>query len=419
MTDVSRRRREVGTPTPGRFAPEGKTPGTVTLPAAPATAEPLTLKELEWAQQVHGTSGADSSPGYYETMQKVFAAARSGAVEPEADRTERALAECAEECGADTGLSGAEILNFYDAVKWDRPGTEEWEQSTRQWAEEFLQIPVDRCRDADTRMRAVDPDGILGAPAAAGTFRAPESVPSPEPSPEKPSPSQSPEAHRVLAEAAGTLRDPLSIPRTEAMTSPGFVEVVLDADDVREALERHGYDTGEMDLDGYDEIYADATLTGSDTLDIWGVKDGAETSLATDLRDEQLVNPDTSEYLNYRGSYTDPVPAHSEAVRQWGAQRLDAANALLDEAGITVEVDPSHSRDIMLRRGDRTMRVIDDVHRMGGAPLIETRNWRKASDDDVNEFLGGDPGTDIRPTLTLSARLAAAEKLRLTYKENR
>lgn len=448
MPDVSGRRREVGTPTPSRFAVETRAPGTVQLPGS-ADTEPLTLNELDRARQMHGTAGADSAHGYYELMDKVFAtaeaniedpealkdllqaraahgtteadstdgyyqqmdrvfaAARAGAVEPEEDRRERALTECAEAIEDETDIEAAEIVSFHDAVQYDEPGSTLWENSTRLWAEHILDLSVEDVRGIDARMRAAaapQPDALLGGQEFnAMTLN---TVIKREPA-------------AVLSAAVGTEKDPYAVPRPEAMNDSGHVEVLLDADDVMESLDNRGYDTEDMDLDGYDEIYADATLTGNSELDIWGVKNGKESVIALGIDDEHLVNPDNSEYLNYRGNHTDPVPAHNEATRAWKAARRQAADTVLAEAGIAVEVDPVHPRAITLRRGTKTMQVVDDEYRAGGSPLIETRNWRKASPEDLSEFLGSEPEKDVTKMLILSARLSAAGKITDHYKENR
>lgn len=193
-------------------------------------------------------------------------------------------------------------------------------------------------------------------------------------------------AASVLNNAAGTEKDPWKVQRPEGMSDKGYVEVWVDREDVEEQLDRLFID---VDLDEYSSFYVSGQLTGASAVDVTGIRpDGTETTIAYDFDPQpRFFDPDASEYMDYRPGFKDTMPEHEALRKQWRQAQLDASSALLEEAGVTVEVDPHHPRDIMLHRDGRRLRY--RVEAIGGK-FIETRNWRIAGDEDLADFLGGE-----------------------------
>lgn len=195
-----------------------------------------------------------------------------------------------------------------------------------------------------------------------------------------------PTAASVLNGAAGTEKDPWQVKRPEGMSDKRYVEVWADREDVEEQLDQLCID---VDLREYESFYISGQLTGSADVDIMGVRaDGTETTIAYDFEPrERFFNPDASEYMDFRPGYTDTMPEYASLKKQWRQAQLDASSALLEEAGITVEVDPHSPRDFMLHRDGKRLRYRDEPAR---GRFIETRNWGYAGDEDLADFLGGD-----------------------------
>lgn len=229
-----------------------------------------------------------------------------------------------------------------------------------------------------------------------------------------PAPQQTPAA--VLSSAAGTDRDPLTVPWPEDLPNKGYVEVWVAEDDVRSALE----DTGQEDaVDGYDRIYAGISLQSGHEADFWGVKtDGTSDVIALGVHDyEQAVDPYSHADLNYRDGYTDPMPAYNASLDAVRARKAELAAALLEDAGITIDMEDQRRQQFRLRTkaGQDLQLRLGDFRR---PQLIETKNWRTADDSHVEEFLGG-PGTEESSELLVGAVTIVARDLHArSYKES-
>lgn len=208
-----------------------------------------------------------------------------------------------------------------------------------------------------------------------------------------------PTAASVLNDAAGTEKDPWQVQRPEGMNDKGYVEVWVDREDVEEQLDRLFI---EVDLDEFSSFYVSGQLTGSADVDVTGIRpDGTETTIAYDFEPQTgFFDPDASEYMDYRPGFKDPMPGYEALRKQWRAAQVDASSSLLEDAGITVEVDPHRPRDMMLHRDGRKLQYRTEAP---GGKFIETRNWRTAGEEDLADFLGGEVSREGLSSLGFAA----------------
>lgn len=220
----------------------------------------------------------------------------------------------------------------------------------------------------------------------------------------------------VLSAAAGTDLDPLTVPWPEDLPNKGYVEVWVDEDDVASALDSSGH---EGSVDGYDRVYAGIQLQAGGDADFWGVKaDGTEDVIALGVHNyEQAVDPDSHTDLNYRDGYTDPMPAYNAALDAVRAKKAELAAALLDDAGISIDMVDQRRQHFRLRTkaGQDLQLRLGDFRR---PQLIETRNWRTAEDSHVEEFLGGTATGESSELLVGAATLVARDLHTRSYKES-
>ena len=208
----------------------------------------------------------------------------------------------------------------------------------------------------------------------------------------------------VLSAAVGTAKDPNSI-SWPGKPANSLVEVFVDPDDLCGIMDDGGWN----DASGYSEVYASIDLVQNRDCDFWGIDaEGNSHVIALGIHDyEQAVDPDNHENLRYRDGYTNSMPAHLAARNQTKAQRLEAAGALLAEAGVTVELEDLQREQFRLRRGTENLRL--ETTSYGTGRIIETRTWREATDEHYAAFLDGDTDEETRALLGLSATLVARD----------
>mgnify|MGYP003429575786 FL=1 len=191
----------------------------------------------------------------------------------------------------------------------------------------------------------------------------------------------------VLTGAVDSGKNPNNIPWPEPPARNGYVEVNVNDQDAWAVLELHGFD-GDA-VENYRQVYAGICLAADKSADFHGVKaDGTTEIIALGLQDyEQAVDPDDHENLNYRDGFNDPMPPYLAAQEHVEGQRLAAAASLLEDAGVSVELEDLDRKHFRLRNNDGgNLRLEVDDYR--GPKLIETRNWRTADDIHLTEFLG-------------------------------
>lgn len=218
----------------------------------------------------------------------------------------------------------------------------------------------------------------------------------------------------VLTAAVANGRTPDSIPWPELPANNGYVEVNIDDDDARDVLEHHGYE-GDV-VDSYRQVYAGIALAADKSADFHGVKaDGSTEIIAMGLREyEQAVDPYEHENLSYRDGYTNPMPPYLAAQNEVKAQRLGLASDVLDEAGVSVELEDLGRHEFRLRNTDG-----NDLHLRARdfqpLQLRETRNWHDADDTHLEEFLGEGYTPEAGKLLKDCANLVARDQVRQGY----
>ena len=204
----------------------------------------------------------------------------------------------------------------------------------------------------------------------------------------------------VLAMATGTPVDPVkqNMPAWPTTT----VEIVIDDDDAEQMLDDAGHD--DIDLSGYREVYADVNLFGKEEGYFYGVTgDGKEHLLAVDVNMGRRMDLDDG-YLVFREGSEDPRPAHRQAQKEWLERRQDAAETLINAMGVSVARERSNEYMLTNESGGR-LRLNVDYFNIG--KLVETVNWRQASEKDIEAFLGGQATPEAVKTFTLAAGITA------------
>lgn len=141
-----------GTSDGGQFAKTSHGEGGVTLTAQEQErARPLSLADLEWLQQSHGTY--DPGPGYYEKMPKVFEAALEKAAASPDGRRELALRAKAEQLSDITGVNVKDIRGFHDEISGAEYGTEGWENLVQTYSEHYFNSPRGTTVFIESQMR--------------------------------------------------------------------------------------------------------------------------------------------------------------------------------------------------------------------------------------------------------------------------
>ncbi|QOD06116.1 hypothetical protein [Pseudarthrobacter sp. BIM B-2242] len=217
----------------------------------------------------------------------------------------------------------------------------------------------------------------------------------------------------VFAGAVGTAKDPTTIPWPERPDN-SRVEVFVSDDDLNDVLRHCGYEGDEADA--YSQVYASIDLIGDKDCDFYGItRDGKEEIIALGITDyEQAVEPFDHENLRYRDGFTNPMPEFLAARAVTQAKQLAAAKELLDEAGVTVELEDLRRGYYRLRRDGTTdlqFRTESYPHR-----VIETTNWRQAGDEHLEAFLGGEAGVEGQQLLSRCATIVAQDMHREAYK---
>jgi hypothetical protein len=216
----------------------------------------------------------------------------------------------------------------------------------------------------------------------------------------------------VLAGAAGSDRNPNNIPWPEKPAN-SRVEVFVDPDDMCGIMDNGNWNAST----NYDRVYASIDLVAAKDCDFWGIDaDGNEHVIVLGVHDyEEAVDPYDHENLNYREGYTNPMPAYEAARKDVQTRRLAAAGALLEDAGISVELEDHRRGEFRLKSGgaeDLQLRVQDFQ-----LPLIrETRNWRAADDTHLAAFLGEGYTPETGKLLTDCASLVARQKRSEAYR---
>lgn len=219
----------------------------------------------------------------------------------------------------------------------------------------------------------------------------------------------------VLAAAVDSDRNPDAIPWPAPPANDGYVEVNIDDDDARDVLERHGQD-GDV-VDKYRQVYAGICLAADKDADFHGVNaDGSTDLIAVGLEDyEQAIDTFNHANLNYREGYTDPMPPYVAAQEAVRAQRLEAAAGLLEEAGVSVELDDLRRSEFRLKTAgaaDLQLRVATFQQ----PKLVETTNWRTADDTHLATFLGDGYTPESGKLLTSCAALIARDAISQAYR---
>jgi hypothetical protein len=220
----------------------------------------------------------------------------------------------------------------------------------------------------------------------------------------------------VLAAAVGTDKDPNSVPWPERPAN-SRVEVYVNDDDLNDVLRRSGYQGDEADA--YSEVYASIDLLGDRDCDFYGITpEGKEELIALEVTDyEQAVEPLNHQDLHYRNGFANPMPEFLASRNETIAKRHAASEALLQEAGITVELEDLRRGYYRLKRaGSPTLEL-----RTGSWPhkIIETTNWREATGEHLAEFLGGDAGKDGEELFRRCATLVAQHLNNKAYADKR
>ena len=204
----------------------------------------------------------------------------------------------------------------------------------------------------------------------------------------------------VLAMATGTPADPTkqNLPACPTTT----VEIVIDDDDAEQMLDDAGRD--DIDLSGYREVYADVNLFGKEEGDFYGVTgDGKEHLLALEVNMGRRMDLDDG-YLMFRAGSEDPRPAHRQAQKEWLERRQDAAETLISAMGVSVAKERSYEYMLTNEAGGRLQMHVD-YYNIG--KLVETVNWRQASEKDIEAFLGGPASQEAVKTFTFAAGITA------------
>lgn len=218
----------------------------------------------------------------------------------------------------------------------------------------------------------------------------------------------------VLSAAAGSGRTPGSIPWPEPPINNGYVEVNVSDENAWSVLERHGFE-GDL-VDNFQQVYAGISLAADKSADFHGVKaDGSTEIIAMGLQDyEQAVDPYEHENLNYREGFSNPMPPYLAAQNEVKAKRLSLAADVLDEAGVSVELEDLRRHEFRLRNADGNdlqLRVRD----FQPLELRETRNWHNADDSHIAEFLGDGYTEGAGKLLKECANLVARDQVRQGY----
>lgn len=201
----------------------------------------------------------------------------------------------------------------------------------------------------------------------------------------------------VLAKAERTRLNPYRMGHPFGGTS-GQVEITIDES---VAGRMTNYDV--EDLDRFTEIYADVDIFGGDA-DLWGVMpDGSQEIIRLGIRDlDRFIDTD-DEALEFREGFTDPRPARRAAVKAWDDERLENSRTLLDALGVTMEQVRRQEYNLTNDAGVR-IQMQDDQYGKG-VRLVETTNWRIASDKDLEAFLGGPVDEQGRKMMELCAAI--------------
>ena len=229
-----------------------------------------------------------------------------------------------------------------------------------------------------------------------------------------PAPAASPAS--VLADAVGSGKTPDSIPWPEPPASDGYVEVNISDDDARDVLDRCGHD-GDA-VDNYQQVYAGICLAAANDADFYGVKaDGSSEIIALGISDyEQAINPFEHAHLSYRDGYTNPMPPYVAAQEDVRARRLEAASGLLEEAGVSLELEDLDRHQFWLKT-DGAQQLQLRVATFQAPKLVETRNWRAADDTHLAEFLGDGYTPEAGKLLTDCAALIARDTVSKEYRK--
>jgi hypothetical protein len=111
------------------------------------------------------------------------------------------------------------------------------------------------------------------------------------------------------------------------------------------------------------------------------------------------------------------MPAYNAARAEVKAQRLEASTALLADAGVTIKLeDPRRYHYRLKREGVKDLRLQNDGY---VAKIIETTNWREATEEDYTAFLDGPTGKQERELLRLAATLVAHDLKNKAHEEQR
>lgn len=219
----------------------------------------------------------------------------------------------------------------------------------------------------------------------------------------------------VLAAAVDSDRNPDAIPWPGPPANDGYVEVNIDDDDARDVLERHGQD-GDV-VDKYRQVYAGICLAADKDADFHGVNaDGSTDLIAVGLEDyEQAIDTFNHANLNYREGYADPMPPYVAAQEAVRARRLEAAAGLLEEAGVSVELDDLRRSEFRLKTAGATDLQLR-VATFQQPKLVETTNWRTADDTHLAAFLGDGYTPESGKLLTSCAALIARDAVSQAYR---
>lgn len=264
-----------------------------------------------------------------------------------------------------------------------------------------------RCRTQKS-MTTTKPRVQSGVPAG-GEFASTahsDAVPALTPPPANPA--------AVLASSVGTDKDPNSIPWPEKPAN-SRVEVYVDPDDLCGIMDNGNWNA----TTNYTEVYASIDLIQDRDCDFWGIDaDGNSHVIALGVHDyEEAVDPYSHENLRYREGFTNPMPPYLAAQKETKAKRLEAATALLAEAGITVELEDLRREQFRLRHGSENLRLETTSYDM--RRVIETTNWREAGEEDYAALLGGGTDEQVRDLLVRSAVLVARDLKGKGYKDRR
>lgn len=229
-----------------------------------------------------------------------------------------------------------------------------------------------------------------------------------------PAPAASPAS--VLAAAVGSEKNPNSIPWPAKPAGDGYVEVNVSDDDARDVLDRCGHDGDAVDK--YQQTFAGISLAAPNDADFYGVKeDGSTEVIAMGLYDyEQAVDPFNHTELSYREGYVNPMPPYVAAQEDARARRLEAASGLLEEAGVSLELEDLDRHQFWVKT-DGAQKLQLRVNAFQAPQLRETSNWRNADNGHLEEFLGEGYTPDAGTLLIECAALVARDTISQEYRK--